>query len=101
MKICEIEGYIRGFEYDYERGFLFNGTWFVDDGFRCHEEEIIFPFNVNRPDKIELETIRNKKFRLTIEICEDEEFEEGIKNAIQEKASMTLKHAMDLNPFKI
>ena len=76
MKVCEIEGHIRGFEYDSDFGFMFQGEWINGHYPRYTEEEIKFPYNVDRPDVINLEKIRNKKFKLTIEIIEDEDSKE-------------------------
>ena len=40
----------------------------------CYSErEVSFPYNVNKPKQIDLKTIRDRKFKLTIEIIEDEE----------------------------
>lgn len=72
MKVCELEGRIIGFECNSEEGFLFRGNWHNMLGYYLHEEEIRFPYNVNKPESISLDAIRDKKFKLTIEIIEED-----------------------------
>ena len=74
MKVCEIEGFIKGFEFNHEEGFMFNGVTYTGHDLCYREREVVFPYNVNMPKRIDLETIRNKKFKLTIEIIEDEKY---------------------------
>ena len=73
MKICEIEGFIRGFEFNSVEGFVFNGVIYTGHDDCYSEREVSFPYNVNKPKQIDLKTIRDKEFKLTIEIIEDEE----------------------------
>jgi len=55
MKICECNGDITG-----------------DHGPYYHSSEVVFPFNVNWPQRIDLNSLRGKKIKLTIEIVEDD-----------------------------
>ena len=73
MKICEIEGRIQGFECNPEEGFLFHGSWQnIASGCYYHSEVIRFPYNVNMPKSLNLNAIRDKKFKMTIEIIEED-----------------------------
>ena len=76
MKVCEIEGRIRGCGFETERGFLFNGKLFREYEYGVVEEEIQFPFTNGKPHRLNLDKVINKRFRLTVEIIEDEDSKE-------------------------
>lgn len=73
MKVCEIEGRIKGFEFNFENGFLFNGEWIRKHDYGYVEEDIQFPYSCGDPKKINLDKVINKKFILTVEVIEDEQ----------------------------
>ena len=73
MKVCEIEGRIKGFEFSSENGFLFNGEWIRNYDYGYVEEDIQFPYSYGDPKKINLDKVINKKFKLTVEVIEDEQ----------------------------
>lgn len=75
MKVCEIAGKIVGFEYDCRHGFMFEGEWVSGQYPNYTDEQIKFPYNCNVPKLINLEKIRDKEFKVTIEIIEDDEQE--------------------------
>ena len=72
MKLCEIEGRIKGFEFSSCDGFVFNGEWIRPYEYGYVEEDIHFPYTSGEPKKIDLSKVINRKFRLTVEVIEDE-----------------------------
>ena len=73
MKVCEIEGRIKGFDFSSQNGFLFNGEWIRPYEYGYIEEDIQFPYTTVEPKNINLDKVINKKFRLTVEVIEDEQ----------------------------
>lgn len=73
MKVCEIEGSIKGFEFSSKNGFLFNGEWIRTYDYVYVKEDIQFPYSCGDPKKINLDKVINKKFILTVEVIEDEQ----------------------------
>lgn len=73
MKVCEIEGRIKGFEFSSQNGFIFNGEWVRLYEHSIIEEDIQFPYTSGEPKKIDLSKVINHKFKLTVEVIEDEQ----------------------------
>ena len=72
MKVCEVDGRIIGLEYDTDTGLLLQGVVPYLESFCYREQEIKFPFNVNPTKVINLDKIMNKKFKITVEVIEED-----------------------------
>ena len=72
MKVCEVDGRVIGLEYDSDTGLLLQGVVPYPKSFYYTELEVKFPFNVNPTKVINLDKIKNKKFKITVEVIEED-----------------------------
>lgn len=71
MIASETTGYLCGIEYDSSVGLTLRAEWHGQDPY-SEPSRVVFPWNRNLPQKMDLSNLRRKKIKITVEIIEDE-----------------------------
>lgn len=71
MVISEVDGRIVSYGFNPEEGFLFQADTYPVPAEKSVDAR--FPFNVNRPKKVNLEDYRFKRVKITVELIEEDE----------------------------
>ena len=69
MIISEVDGKIVSFGFNPQEGFLMQAETYPQSAEKI--VDVRFPFNVNRPEKVNLEDYRSKRVKITVELIED------------------------------
>ena len=71
MIISEVDGKIVSFGFNPQEGFLMQAETYPPSAEKT--VDVMFPFNVNRPEKVNLEDYRSKRVKITVELIEEDE----------------------------